>query len=108
MTFSTSEDASGFRENYRERWTAWLTKLEIWDGSFNKIEKIAWIRATGVPISLWDWHVFNRIGERCGKIVIKSDVSTLDSDLLSGKLVIQVDSGEKICSEFSLSSGVSR
>ncbi|KAJ0606161.1 putative RNA recognition motif domain, nucleotide-binding alpha-beta plait domain superfamily [Helianthus annuus] len=106
IIFQSSKEASGFLDNYRERWAAWLTKLEVWDGCFKKLERIAWIRATGVPISLWDRHVFNRIGERCRKLVIKSDVATLDSDLSSAKMAVLVDSGEKINSIFKISCGV--
>ncbi|MFS7906218.1 hypothetical protein Hanom_Chr01g00056711 [Helianthus anomalus] len=100
LTFPSSKAASGFLDSNRDRWSVWFSNLEIWDGNFNKEDRIAWIRITGVLVCLWDRHVFNRIGERCGRVLLGSDVSVSDSDLSSGKMAILVHSGEKVCMEF--------
>ncbi|KAJ0621597.1 putative RNA recognition motif domain, nucleotide-binding alpha-beta plait domain superfamily [Helianthus annuus] len=105
FTFPSSDVASFFLENEKEKWSVWFSNLEVWDGSFNHTQRIAWVRVIGVPVCLWDRHVLNRIGERCGRILLGSDASTTDSDLSSGKLAVLVNTGERVCSEFLLSSG---
>ncbi|MFS7975110.1 putative RNA-directed DNA polymerase [Helianthus anomalus] len=103
--FPNSDEAKEFLERSKDKWSAWFSKMEVWDGNFNSCQRIAWIRITGVPVCLWDRHVFNRIGERCGRVLSGSDASSLDSDLSAGKMAILVNSGEKVSSEFSVSSG---
>ncbi|MFS7960529.1 hypothetical protein Hanom_Chr08g00704161 [Helianthus anomalus] len=62
-------------------------------------ELVAWISITGVPISLWDRHVFNRIGEQCGRLIHRSDASCASKNLTCNKLAILVDSGKRVSHE---------
>ncbi|KAI3800097.1 hypothetical protein L1987_35405 [Smallanthus sonchifolius] len=61
--------------------------------------KLAWIEIKGIPACLWDNHVFNRIGERFGRLVKKSEASMNDGNLFLEKLVILVSHGNKILEE---------
>ncbi|MFS7914272.1 hypothetical protein Hanom_Chr02g00151441 [Helianthus anomalus] len=54
-------------------WEKWFTRLYVWDGIPPLFERVAWVKVLGVPVSLWDGHIVNRIGERCGRLLVKSE-----------------------------------
>ncbi|MFS7978261.1 hypothetical protein Hanom_Chr10g00913451 [Helianthus anomalus] len=66
----------------------WFSRLYVWEGVPPVYERIAWIKILGVPVSLWDRHVFNRVGERCGHLLVKSEADADDGNLAEERVAI--------------------
>ncbi|KAJ0789872.1 putative nucleotide-binding alpha-beta plait domain superfamily, RNA-binding domain superfamily [Helianthus annuus] len=103
LCFFNSEDAEDFRLNMVNGWEKWFSMLYIWDGLPPIFERVAWIKILGVPVCLWDRHVFNRIGERCGRLLVKSEVEESNGNLAEERLAVLVNSGSRVSAEFGLS-----
>ncbi|KAJ0928271.1 hypothetical protein HanRHA438_Chr04g0192211 [Helianthus annuus] len=65
-------------------------------------DRVAWIKVHGVPISLWDRHVFNRIGEICGRLLVKSEASVDDGNMVEDRMEILVNTGRRVSEEINL------
>ncbi|KAJ0919969.1 putative RNA recognition motif domain, nucleotide-binding alpha-beta plait domain superfamily [Helianthus annuus] len=91
-----------FHSEHPESWCNWFSRLYRWDGTLSEFERIAWVRITGVPPCLWDRHVFNRIGERCGRLARQSEASFHDKNISENKLAIVVRTGARVSSEINL------
>ncbi|KAJ0435378.1 putative RNA recognition motif domain, nucleotide-binding alpha-beta plait domain superfamily [Helianthus annuus] len=102
VTKSIIEEADEFLRNQSEVWASWFSRLYVWDGTPPLFERVAWIKVFGVPASLWDRHVLNRIGERCGRLLVKSDVSPDDGNLAEDRMAILVHTGKPISMEMNL------
>ncbi|KAJ0935557.1 putative RNA recognition motif domain, nucleotide-binding alpha-beta plait domain superfamily [Helianthus annuus] len=102
LSFDSPEEAEDFRYNKVNDWEKWFTRLYLWEGFPPLFERIAWIKVLGVPVSLWDRHVINKIGERCGRLVVKSEAEYSDGNMAENRLAILVNTGKKIASEFDL------
>ncbi|KAJ0578679.1 putative RNA recognition motif domain, nucleotide-binding alpha-beta plait domain superfamily [Helianthus annuus] len=96
LCFHLAEDAEDFRNNKAELWEKWFSRLYIWDGIPPLFERVAWIKVTGVPISLWDRHVFNKIGERCVRLLVQSEVDASDGNMAEDRMAILVYSGSRL------------
>ncbi|KAI3793055.1 hypothetical protein L1987_35667 [Smallanthus sonchifolius] len=99
LTFDNPAMADEFRRLQFEEWSQWFSRLYVWEGDPGVFERLAWIEITGVPACLWDDHVFNRIGERFGRLVKKSEAPLDDGNLSHEKLFILVHHGYKISEE---------
>ncbi|KAI3745347.1 hypothetical protein L1987_58458 [Smallanthus sonchifolius] len=88
LTFENLELADEFRRMKFDVWSQWFSRVYVWEGDPGVFERLAWIEIKGIPACLWDNHVFNRIGERFGRLVKKSEASVNDGNLSLEKLVI--------------------
>ncbi|MFS7934600.1 hypothetical protein Hanom_Chr05g00393481 [Helianthus anomalus] len=50
-----------------------------------------------------DWHVINRIGERCGRHLVKSKAEACNGNMAEDRLAVLVHTGKRISLEFTLS-----
>ncbi|KAJ0471110.1 putative nucleotide-binding alpha-beta plait domain superfamily, RNA-binding domain superfamily [Helianthus annuus] len=103
LCFDSAVQAEEFHVNMIEEWEKWFTRVYVWEGVPPVFERVAWIKILGVPISLWDRHVFDRIGERCGRILVNSEAAVSDGNMSKERLAILTSSGKKISEEFQLS-----
>ncbi|KAJ0548186.1 putative RNA recognition motif domain, nucleotide-binding alpha-beta plait domain superfamily [Helianthus annuus] len=103
ITFGDAEEADDFLRNHTDSWSVWFSRLYVWDGQPPVFDRVAWVKVTGVPVSLWDRHVFNRIGERCGRLLVESEASVDDADLSGSIMAILVQSGKKVSEVVSIS-----
>ncbi|MFS7906148.1 hypothetical protein Hanom_Chr01g00055871 [Helianthus anomalus] len=74
----------------------WFSRLYIREGIPPIFESVAWIKILGVPVCLWGWNVLNKIGERCGRLSVKSEAEANNGNLAEDRLAILVHSGKKI------------
>ncbi|KAJ0934171.1 putative RNA recognition motif domain, nucleotide-binding alpha-beta plait domain superfamily [Helianthus annuus] len=103
LCFDSPEEAEDFRCNKVNDWEKWFSRLYLWEGTPPPLfERIAWVKVLGVPISLWDRHVINKIGERCGRLIVKSEADPSDGNMAEDRLAILVNSGKRIALEFSI------
>jgi hypothetical protein len=79
-------------ENEYDAWSQWFSRLYVWEGKPPAFERVAWIKVTGVPISLWDRHVFDCVGERCGRLLAISEALPEDLQLSGDIMVVLVHS----------------
>ncbi|KAJ0476552.1 putative RNA recognition motif domain, nucleotide-binding alpha-beta plait domain superfamily [Helianthus annuus] len=103
LCFNKAEDAEEFRWNMVNTWENWFSRLYIWEGIPPIFERVAWIKILGVPVCLWDRHVFNKIGERCGRLLVKSEAEKSNGNLAEDRLAILVHSGKSFSTEFDVS-----
>ncbi|KAJ0752281.1 putative RNA recognition motif domain, nucleotide-binding alpha-beta plait domain superfamily [Helianthus annuus] len=102
VTFSNVEEADDFLRNRGEEWATWFSRLYVWDGSPPLFERVAWIKVIGVPAPLWDRHVLDRIGQRCGRLLVRSEASFDDSNMAEDRMAILVQSGNRISMEMNI------
>ncbi|MFS7930586.1 hypothetical protein Hanom_Chr04g00346001 [Helianthus anomalus] len=74
----------------------------MWEGIPPMFEWVAWIKVLGDPISLWDRHISNKIGERCGRILVKSVALSDDGNMAEERMAILVHSGKRFSKELIL------
>ncbi|KAI3773615.1 hypothetical protein L1987_48145 [Smallanthus sonchifolius] len=87
------------RRSQFDLWSRWFSRLYAWEGDPGEFERLAWIVVRGIPACLWDRHVFDRIGERFGRLVPKSKACVEDSNISQEKLVVLVKHGAFISEE---------
>ncbi|KAJ0899607.1 hypothetical protein HanRHA438_Chr08g0370491 [Helianthus annuus] len=102
LSFGSPEEAEEFRYNKVNDWEKWFARLYLWVGIPPLFERVAWIKILGVPISLWDQHVINKIGERFGRLLVKSEADASDGNMAEDRLAILVNTGKRIASELNL------
>ncbi|KAJ0788413.1 hypothetical protein HanPI659440_Chr05g0191381 [Helianthus annuus] len=102
LCFNSPEEAEEFRYTKMDVWEKWFARLYLWEGIPPVFERIAWIKVLGVPASLWDRHVINKIGERCGRLLVKSEADSSDGNMAEDRLAILVNTGKRIALEFNL------
>ncbi|KAL8263880.1 hypothetical protein R6Q59_022010 [Mikania micrantha] len=95
ISFKYKDDAVSVIREPR-LWDEWFSKLHAWEGNSIPYERIAWIKVFGVPLQLWDPKVINQIGERVGKVLMKSEASTDDSNLSIDCMAVLVSDGKPI------------
>ncbi|KAJ0734416.1 putative RNA recognition motif domain, nucleotide-binding alpha-beta plait domain superfamily [Helianthus annuus] len=93
LCFSCPEEAEEFRTLKVNDWEKWFSRLYVWEGLPPVYERVAWIKIRGVPLSLWDRHVFNKIGERCGRLLVKSEAEPFSGNMEDDRLAVLVHSG---------------
>ena len=55
----------------------------------------AWVRTVGLPISLWDWAILRKVGEKCGGfLAIDSQTEKLE-ELQWARILVKLN-GEEI------------
>ncbi|KAJ0740034.1 hypothetical protein HanOQP8_Chr06g0212391 [Helianthus annuus] len=102
ISFNSVKEADDYLRLKVEEWEKWFSRLYIWEGIPPVFERVAWIKVIGVPVSLWDRHILNKIGERCGRLLVKSEVSTEDGNMAEDRLAILVKSGKRVSEELML------
>ncbi|MFS7973280.1 putative RNA-directed DNA polymerase [Helianthus anomalus] len=100
--FESSEGAENFLRGKSEFWSHWFSRLYVWDGLPPVYDRVAWISISGVPLALWDRHVFNRIAERCGRVLQKSNADCDSINLSCNFMAVLVSSGKKVSLDFQL------
>ncbi|KAF5795381.1 hypothetical protein HanXRQr2_Chr08g0339001 [Helianthus annuus] len=103
LCFDLPEYVEEFHNDKVEAWEKWFSRLYIREGIPPIFERVAWIKVMGVPISLWDRHVFNKVGERCGRLLVQSEVEATDGNMAEDRLAILVNSGKRFSLEFTIS-----
>ncbi|KAM0045369.1 putative RNA recognition motif domain, nucleotide-binding alpha-beta plait domain superfamily [Helianthus debilis subsp. tardiflorus] len=102
LCFKSPEEAEDFRYYSVNDWEKWFSRLYVWEGIPPLFERVAWVKVLGVPVSLWDRHVINKIGERCGRLLVKSEAESVDGNMADDRLAIFVNTGKRVAAEFDL------
>ncbi|KAF5778561.1 putative RNA recognition motif domain, nucleotide-binding alpha-beta plait domain superfamily [Helianthus annuus] len=102
ISFSSVQEADEYLRLRVEEWEQWFSRLYMWEGIPPLFEKVAWIKVLGVPVSLWDRHILNRIGERCGRLLVKSEASPDDGNMAEDRMAILVETGKRLSKELNL------
>ncbi|KAI7754244.1 hypothetical protein M8C21_006718 [Ambrosia artemisiifolia] len=102
LVFHSQATAENFLKNKFDLWSKWFTRLYLWEGTLPEFQRVAWIKVFGVPLPLWDRQVFNKIGERCGRVLSRSEAYASDDDLSADRMAILVHSGVRVADSFVL------
>ncbi|KAM0067059.1 putative RNA recognition motif domain, nucleotide-binding alpha-beta plait domain superfamily [Helianthus debilis subsp. tardiflorus] len=102
LCFKSVKEAEEFHYHLVDVWEKWFSRLYVWDGLPPIFERVAWVKVIGVPVSLWDRYIFNKIGERCGRLLVKSEAEVNDGNLSEERLAVLVQSGKRINEEFNI------
>ncbi|KAM0056068.1 putative RNA recognition motif domain, nucleotide-binding alpha-beta plait domain superfamily [Helianthus debilis subsp. tardiflorus] len=102
LCFNSVVEAEEFKVNMVNSWEKWFSWLYIWEGIPPIFERVAWVKILGVPVCLWDRHIFNKIGERCGRLLVKSDAEASNGNFVEERVAILINSGNRFSTEFNL------
>ncbi|KAF5762238.1 hypothetical protein HanXRQr2_Chr16g0774401 [Helianthus annuus] len=50
-------------------WEPWFSKLEAWNGQSFHLERVAWLKLSGIPLHLLDPELLSQIGAQFGKVL---------------------------------------
>ncbi|KAM0017372.1 hypothetical protein Hdeb2414_s0027g00687371 [Helianthus debilis subsp. tardiflorus] len=50
-------------------WDPWFTKLDAWRGQSLHLERVAWLKLSGIPLHLLDTDLLSQIGALFGKVL---------------------------------------
>jgi hypothetical protein len=78
IMFADPDTTIDFLKNKKVVWSEVFKELEIWSECFQVVDRIAWIRITGVPTHLWAAENFNKIVGSFGEVIHPSDASITD------------------------------
>ncbi|KAJ0874585.1 putative RNA-directed DNA polymerase [Helianthus annuus] len=102
ISFNSVQEADEYLRTRVEEWEHFFSRLYMWEGVPPVFERVAWVKIMGIPISLWDRHIINKVGERCGRLLVNSDASPADGNMSEDRVAILVHSGKRISKEFSM------
>ncbi|KAJ0726255.1 putative RNA recognition motif domain, nucleotide-binding alpha-beta plait domain superfamily [Helianthus annuus] len=68
VSFDDEVAAKGFLEA-SQVWGPWFSKLALWAGQSLPLERLAWLKLSGVPLHLSEQGVLRSIGEQFGKVL---------------------------------------
>ncbi|KAK9071600.1 hypothetical protein SSX86_008029 [Deinandra increscens subsp. villosa] len=80
INFNNGNEAESFRECMSFRSDV-FSELSPWEGQEVTKERIAWIKISGVPPTLWDSWVLDQIGGMFGKVIRPSEADSYDVNL---------------------------
>ncbi|KAK1426165.1 hypothetical protein QVD17_14834 [Tagetes erecta] len=96
VAFPESISVGDFIVEWKDAWKGWFSYLQLWNGQQVPYQRLAWLSIRGVPIQCWDDFVIDRIGEKFGRVLLNSQLSSRDSNISSAKICVLVSSGEPI------------
>ncbi|MFS7949035.1 hypothetical protein Hanom_Chr06g00566801 [Helianthus anomalus] len=80
ISFPDEVSSNLFRES-KVIWDPWFSKLEKWNGQSLPLEKVAWLRLSGIPLHLFDPGVIVQVGELFGKVLHSPKLLEEEPDL---------------------------
>ncbi|KAM0017660.1 hypothetical protein Hdeb2414_s0027g00690551 [Helianthus debilis subsp. tardiflorus] len=83
-------------------WSPWFSKLDPWRGQTLPLERVAWLKLSGIPIHLFYSEVMGQIGELFGKILHVPKFFEEEQDLSIARVGVLVGSSNSIKEEVSL------
>ncbi|KAM0039543.1 hypothetical protein Hdeb2414_s0012g00383251 [Helianthus debilis subsp. tardiflorus] len=96
ILFNREEEAGCFLRSNFDWWSSWFSRLFVWDGALYEVERVAWVRISGVPVKLWDKEVFACIGYSISHVLRIPDSSWDVADLSKVVIAVLFKSGAKI------------
>ncbi|KAJ0557817.1 putative RNA recognition motif domain, nucleotide-binding alpha-beta plait domain superfamily [Helianthus annuus] len=95
VSFVDEEAAGLFLESQRV-WGPWFSKLDPWKGQTLPLERVAWLKVSGVPLHLVDPDVLVLIGELYGKVIYTPKLLEAEQDLSVFKIAVLVGEDPRI------------
>ncbi|KAJ0610320.1 hypothetical protein HanHA300_Chr01g0002491 [Helianthus annuus] len=68
VSFENSEGARSFLSS-RKVWDPWFSKLESWEGHALPLERVVWLKISGVPLHLLNPEILDMVGGVFGKVL---------------------------------------
>ncbi|KAM0063398.1 hypothetical protein Hdeb2414_s0003g00090431 [Helianthus debilis subsp. tardiflorus] len=101
ISFLDKVSATHFMEN-KVLWDLWFSKLTIWNGQSLPLERVVWLKISGIPLHLFDTEVMVQIGELFGKILHVPNSLKEDQDLTVCRIGVLAGEAGRIYEEVSL------
>ncbi|KAM0058386.1 hypothetical protein Hdeb2414_s0005g00169651 [Helianthus debilis subsp. tardiflorus] len=101
ITFHDEESAKHFMD-LKEIWSPWFSKLDPWRGQTLSLERVAWLKLSGIPLHLFDSEVMGQIGESFGKILHVPKFFEEEQDLSISRVGVLVGFSYRIKEEVAL------
>ncbi|KAM0065407.1 hypothetical protein Hdeb2414_s0003g00114451 [Helianthus debilis subsp. tardiflorus] len=98
ISFHDEESMNRFLE-LKNIWEPWFTKLDPWRGQTLPLEKVAWLKLSGIPLHLFESDVRGQIGEMFGKVLHVPKSFEEDQDLLIARVGVLVGHSSMIKDE---------
>ncbi|XP_022003845.1 uncharacterized protein LOC110901318 [Helianthus annuus] len=68
VSFENSEGARSFLSS-KKVWEPWFSKLESWEGQALPLERVIWLKISGVPLHLLNPEILDMVGGVFGKVL---------------------------------------
>ncbi|KAJ0743804.1 putative RNA recognition motif domain, nucleotide-binding alpha-beta plait domain superfamily [Helianthus annuus] len=102
IVFKEKRLALEFIRRQEELWSEVLTSATLWEGKQPQYQRLVWIKITGIPIQLRDNELFNKVGEKFGKVVKGAEFSWDNPDNADGICAVLSESGLRLNEEVEL------
>ncbi|KAF5753882.1 hypothetical protein HanXRQr2_Chr17g0785081 [Helianthus annuus] len=93
ISFHDKDSATRFLES-KSLWGPWFSRLDGWNGQSFPLERVSWLKLSGIPLHLLSSEVLAQVGELFGKVLHVPKGLEEDQDLSVcrvGVLVGEVD-----------------
>ncbi|KAM0019345.1 putative RNA recognition motif domain, nucleotide-binding alpha-beta plait domain superfamily [Helianthus debilis subsp. tardiflorus] len=101
VSFADEDSAKSFLEASKV-WGPWFSKLALWEGQSLSLERMVWLRVSGVPLHLFERGVLRNIGEQFGKVLHVPVGLEDDQDLSVTRVGVLSGEVKRICECISL------
>ncbi|MFS7934851.1 hypothetical protein Hanom_Chr05g00396491 [Helianthus anomalus] len=95
ITFGDEAGATSFL-NLKKVWEPWFTKLDVWDGQSLSLERVIWLKVSGVPLHLFDPEVLEMVGGIFGKVLHVQKSILREKDLSVSRVAVLAGEVSKI------------
>ncbi|KAJ0800260.1 hypothetical protein HanPI659440_Chr03g0100971 [Helianthus annuus] len=95
ISFWNKEEAVSFL-NSRKVWEPWFSKVDIWDGQSLPMERVAWLKVSGVPLHLFEPGVMESVGSLFGKVLHVLKSLTEEKDLSVTRVAVLAGEATRI------------
>ncbi|KAF5809500.1 hypothetical protein HanXRQr2_Chr04g0157861 [Helianthus annuus] len=93
ISFPGIEEARRFLEA-KKLWDPWFSKIDVWRGQSLHLERVAWLKLSGIPLHLLDTDLLSQIGALFGKVLHvpkgleeEKDLSVCRVGILAGEAI---------------------
>ncbi|KAM0000278.1 putative RNA recognition motif domain, nucleotide-binding alpha-beta plait domain superfamily [Helianthus debilis subsp. tardiflorus] len=98
ISFHDEESVNRFLE-LKNIWEPWFTKLDPWRGQTPPLERVAWLKLSGIPLHLFESDVMGQVGEMFGKVLHVPKSFEEDQDLLIARVGVLIGHSSMIKDE---------
>ncbi|KAJ0545998.1 putative RNA recognition motif domain, nucleotide-binding alpha-beta plait domain superfamily [Helianthus annuus] len=101
ISFHDKDSATRFLES-KKLWGPWFSRLDGWNGQSLPLERVSWLKLSGIPLHLLSSEVLGLIGELFGKVLHVPKGLEEDLDLSVCRIGVLVGEVNRISEGISL------
>ena len=98
LTFKDTEERDTMFNEGRMAWlTEWFKESYKWENTkTNPCSRLVWLNCYGIPLHLWNYKTFTKIGRNWGEVIMLADETIKNLSFAVGKVLISTTTMDPI------------